>query len=134
MSLSLRFRAGSPLVLARILSAHSLRVPRTFSAFPKTRTFLADHEGVTYAAVFGPVVLFAGAISTVVALASSPMRAIIRKGEALHALQLALRWEKRRQLVEERLSKRRYVPNHTISMFKRMIALLIMAAITWEDL
>ena len=60
-SLLLRRTARHALELARVLPRHARLVPGAFAAFPEAVAFLADETGVAEAAVFGTVVLFAGA-------------------------------------------------------------------------
>jgi len=60
-SLLLRRTTRHPLKLPRVLPRHARLVPRAFAAFPEAVAFLADEPGVAEAAVFGAVVLLAGA-------------------------------------------------------------------------
>ena len=51
------------LILPRILPAHASFISRTFAALPEPRASFTRERGVTGAAVFGTVVLFAGTIA-----------------------------------------------------------------------
>lgn len=56
-----RRTARHPLELPRVLPRHARFIPGAFAAFPEAVAFLADETGVAEAAVFGAVVLLAGA-------------------------------------------------------------------------
>ena len=60
-SLLLRSTARHALEFPRVLPRHARLVPGAFAAFPEAVAFLADETGVAEAAVFGAVVLLAGA-------------------------------------------------------------------------
>jgi len=60
-SLLLRRTTRHPLELPWVFPRHARLVPRAFAAFPEAVAFLADEPGVAEAAVFGAVVLLAGA-------------------------------------------------------------------------
>ena len=68
--LLLRRTTRHALELPRVFPRHARLVPRAFAALPEAVAFLADETGVAEAAVFGAVVLLAGACVNFMSVAS----------------------------------------------------------------